>query len=86
MGTKVRDVVGMGDAFGGSLKKALGCTPASRFSAEYRVLTRDNVVRHVCKQHLENAVREELIRSGHMVVIGHETGVGECHYEPPVPV
>lgn len=81
MATKVRDIVGMGDAFQGSIKAALGCTPSGLFPGQYRVLTQDNKVLCVCAQHLEPTVRQEVIRTGTMVVVGHATGEHKCQFE-----
>lgn len=81
MGTKVRDVIGIGDAFGDSLSRAIGCTPGRPFVGEFRVISQGGGETRVCKEHLAMRVREEIIRTGVPVVVAHTENMGPCQYQ-----
>lgn len=78
MGTKVRDIVGTGDAFKGSLSRAIGQHTGA---AEFEVIRSDGNSSFVCMGHLVFTIRECIIETGiGVMVLDARTGQ-ECQYE-----
>lgn len=81
MRSKVRDIVGTGEGFKGSLARAIGCTPTTRMVAEFDVLDAQGKDRRVCKQHLAIQIREDIVNTGMGVMVIDAVTGGECEYE-----
>lgn len=78
MGTKVRDIVGTGEPFKGSLARAIGQHTGA---AEFEVIGSNGDSKFVCLGHLTFQVREYIISTGvGVMVLDARTGM-ECQYE-----
>jgi len=78
MGTKVRDIVGEGEPFKGSLSRALGQHTGA---AEFEVISSNGKSTFVCKGHLTFEVRESIISTGVGVMVLDARQGAECQYE-----
>lgn len=78
MRTKVRDIVGTGEPFKGSLSRAIGQHTGA---AEFEVIGSNGDSRFVCLGHLTFQVRETIISTGvGVMVLDARTGA-DCQYE-----
>lgn len=80
MGTKVRDIVGTGEPFKGSLARAIGCGNGHRFAGEFTVMEVNGKTHHVCKEHLALQCRESIVGTGSGIMVFDAEIKGECQY------
>ena len=78
MGTKVRDIVGTGEPFKGSLSRAIGQHTGA---AEFEVIRSDGNSKFVCLGHLTFQVRESIVQTGIGVMVLDARSGAECQYE-----
>jgi hypothetical protein len=78
MGTKVRDIVGTGEPFKGSLSRAVGQHTGA---AEFEVIRSDGSSKFVCMGHLIFQVRESIVQTGIGVMVLDARSGAECQYE-----
>lgn len=79
MGTeRLRDLVGTGDPFRGSLSRALGQHTGA---AEFEVIRSDGQSKFVCLGHLTFQVREDIVSTGIGVMVLDARSGAECQYE-----
>lgn len=80
MGTKVRDIVGVGEPIKGSLSRAIGCEDEHRLPGEFTVMEVNGITHHVCKQHLHLQCRDSIIGTGSGIMVFDAETKGPCSY------
>lgn len=77
---KLRDLVGTGAPFKGSLSRAVGQHTGP---AEFEVIQANKSI-HVCLGHLAFQIRQSIVDSGNGVMVLDAVRGNECQYERPV--
>lgn len=75
---KVRDLIGTGNSFQGSLSRAIGQHTGA---AEFEIVGSNGDSKFVCKGHLVFSVRETIVSTGVGVMVLDAREGMECQYE-----